>query len=496
MITYKVVEVLSNLSPKQMMGLNSFLVAMGSECRAQELELFRQLNKLHSKLPITSKELSARSGISPKRLSDITNKLLNHVNDYCILLTLCENDDEIDRMKAHLDFLISHGLAGQYKSALKSYLKELKLKKTFYAPEYLSLYRFYKSLAVHEKLFKGRKISIDIELLSNLLNAYYKLEQLKLACETLSRGRILEIQNYSFNYDQIINDCYIALPRNPLVSIYESMIHIYLKRSPLTIPVYESVYRQVIKLPLERGPHPDIVTVLHLLINLTLAGEKAGIEAFRKKFLEIITYMEDHGILIERNVISSALFKAVVGILLKEGQIRRSKQFIEKYARSLAPGIKESIVAFAKAQIAFYEGNYDEVRTQLHAIFRPTLDVYFLLNIRVMELQLFIEERLKPQRGFSGKRDFDSFERLVRNFKLYLQRKPSKAMKVSSGDKSVISDSRRKATMKFILSLNSIVLNCNNNTALKKIEEEIKSEINISDRFWLLSLLNALLIRN
>ena len=479
MTTFKAIQLLSVLEEKQLKQFKQFLSSKPEHYRPQIEDVF---DKLHSigNLPISISDIITLTGMPEARLNDLMNKLLLIIEEFCILQQMLEHAGGLDRKRFLLYFLSQHDLSGSYKFHYKKSKASLN-DEPVSALENLSRYQYFKSVSIYEKVTKGRKISIQLSDYHKYLDHFYYLEKIKLICEEINR---INIANSTSNLEDAIsflNTLKTVEKKSPLLSAYLQIAHILMTPGSPSTAEFDRLFQDIKQFDVINTSNSEPLTLCHYLINFGLRKVQKNDGEFRERFLSVIGFMEEKGLLLERNVISAPIFKATVSIYLKSGKPHLAEEFLSKYSSKLPKVNGAQISNFCRSLVAFYKREYVEAIQFLDWIQISEIDAYFALNVRRLKLKIWIEKELLSEKSISDERR-EELAKAVRNFRVFV-------MQVNRSKHQGVSEIQKKSLFNFSKYAREIVLFHHLPGRRKKLSLAISAEDNVTEKSWLLSLL-------
>jgi len=391
MLTYKATQIISKLTPHERELFKEYLSLPSTKCKPQVLELYRALHS-NGNESLSNGMLKKTSRLQPKRIPDLMYKLLQHLKEFGTWLSIKKSISTIERERYWLMFLTEKNLPLLYQQHFRNTKMQFEAQEIIAPIDYLNYYTFFHQAAVYEKIVQGRKLSIPLSKYLKYLDWFYCVERLKLISEGINRTKI----NNSDYIDQI-NELLKFTARfgqgAPLVKIYKLVIN-NLKMSNPKFSNYDKLYQAITSFPVTPSASIELMTLSHYLINLTLVGLRKDVTRYMPKFKSLIKWMETSNLLLERNYISPPIFKLLVSVGLKNGELSWTKSIIHEYGDKLHPSNKLSALSFCTALVLFYENKYSEAKTMLDRVKQPDLDMYFKLNIRTLRLQILVQQNI------------------------------------------------------------------------------------------------------
>jgi hypothetical protein len=429
-------------------------------------------NKRNGRLP-DKFQLQRSTGLNNKRLDDIMNKLLKIIQDF-LISGLSDEISFIQKQRRILSFYSEKELFDEYEYQLKKIEKRLAKMILISPDDQRDLFLFYRDTAVHEKIHQGRNVSVKIEFYEKYLDGYFWIEKLKLQCELVNREIVL---NEETNVKNEVPGILLATDKlekeNAFICIYRKIL------LALTNPTFDRLdfWRELLflykNLPFQKSTYDETLTIGHYLINIALMRIKKGDSDFKSCMIEVISFMEEKNLLLERNVISSPIFKVAISVSLRANKISWAENFLRKYSPHLSDINSEEIIKYCKSLILFYRKQYDEADMILRSINHNAVDIYMKLNIRKLDIKIYIEHAIQ-----SKQIAFPMLQHKVKSFRSFIL------------DKITVGIENRDQLLRFLLYVRKST-HClwGTNEARNQLLNKIKGRNDISEKTWLISLL-------
>jgi|GEM_PF-2787460 hypothetical protein len=471
MKTYRAVVILKKLSITERNDLEEYLALSSSRCRPQVFELLSILIQHIDNIPDSKAAIHNLTGNSLKRLDDLTNKLLAHIEDFCARQSLLKETSAVNFNRHLLAFYSERGLSDLFEPCYKRVDKQLKKVEPDFSVEHLDMYNYYTDLAIHDKIHKGRKLSIQLSEYAPHLDVFYYSEKLKVICENLNRKNISNTStSYLKDAQMIFRLAGGYAKKYPIIEMYLT-IAAFLKTGEVTTGKFDKLYAYIISIPVSWPSYTEIISLCHYLINMCLRGIKNGNQHFQKRFIDLIIFMELKGLLLERETISAPIFSAIVRIGLKEKGVLWTESFFRKYVSFLPPESKEEIIAFTEALILFYQKKYSLAEERLNSIETAVVDIYYKMNIHKLQIKILMEENI-GQSHF----DISLVDKKLRNFGLFLTTNKS------------IGNPNKQELQNFNLYVKRIAANYGIKARRNAVLAKLMKETQVAEKEWLLSL--------
>lgn len=290
-----------------------------------------------------------------------------------------------------LDYLKKLNLLKFYQEQFEKIKKqETKLKIQIDSEDLLTAYRYKKLNAINKKILLDRDVPNQDYLGTYELDQFYWIEKIKVICEELNKQylKILKVNERNVLAD--IDYVSKQVKQSPLLEIYLLIAIEFLEIHPDDSQI-ETIYNKLLQLTKVYGGRENLQTISHFLMNLCVKKNKQGAVQFRKILFDIICYLDKHNFILERNIITTSIFKLGISTALKEGKNAWANQFLKKYQANIKDKNKDSIVHYNQALIYFYEKKYTKVQHELNLIDDYDLDDIVTINKKILLVQVYFE---------------------------------------------------------------------------------------------------------
>jgi len=286
-------------------------------------------------------------------------------------------------------------------------------------PERDAQYYLYAYRLQEESLHQAptRSIALNMQEMSDELDAFFAAEMLRNACTALSHQAVYRA-DYRLPYlDAVLADCANGrFDRAPVIRLY------YLSYRYLTHPEAETEFFALKKLLPDAGewlPRAELRNVLTFAVNYCIRRLNTGGEHFFREVLDLYRMGLSQDAFLENGVFNRFTFKNIVAAALKLGEMDWTEQFINQHAGQLPVAHREAYERFTRAKLAYQRGHYDQVRTLLAEL--DIDDVFLNLDARVLLLKVYFENgEWRLLKGF-----LVSFERFVSRKKMLPYQAPN-----------------------------------------------------------------------
>lgn len=483
MNTFKAVELIAVLSASERKRLKQFCAVHPRGSTPQVQKVLLLLCRRQHKKALTRSAIAQQLKQSDKRVADVMNKLWNCLQLFCLQEAKSTAEDSADQSRQIIAWLGNKGLAHLYVPK-RSALPDQQWSASW---QHLAQYRYKKTLAVNEKIRQGRRLTISLQEMSLELDQFYGLEKLKLACEALSRYNV-KTEAPQISLEQQLPA--MISSKNKLVGVFLHTYQSLFNLSELTFSSFIELFNSIKQIPSYPFLRADRITLCHYMVNICIYKSKSGSSKFRQAFLNLVDYMANEDLLLENKTIAPPIFKVAISIALREDKLVWAQNFFDRFNAHLPEEIKKEVVLFVKALMAFHVRNLRSAHQLLAEVDKTTLDPYYALNIRKLELKILTELYYSPQKQFKNSGEQDLLLAALRNYRLYLQRSPTNKNYLSSAaEKSTISQKNKEAAVNFGKFLRKIITRSRIIGERARLQIAIKNTAYLAEREWLYSLL-------
>ena len=328
------------------------------------------------------------------------------------------------------------------------------------ATYYYHQYNIEKNLYNLTEFETKRSNRTNIEDIASNLDVFYLAEKLRILCAAITQQTFVS-HNYQFLFiEEIIKYVEeIDYEQYPPIALY---YQIYLT---LTDTENEEHYFKLRALLDKYGLQfqaDEAKDVLYMAAqNYCIRKINKGNHKFTEEIFSLYEDLIQKGILIADGELSPWYFKNIVVVALRLGKYEWTEAFINNYSEHLPEAFRVNAVTYNLAQVYFYQKKHDKVIQLLQEVEYD--DVAYNLGSKAMLLATYYEtEEIEPL--------YSLFE----SFRAYLNR-----------HKDIPVNRRRNYgnLIKFTKKLTRTMPG--DESAIKKLKEEIKSTKNIASVNWL-----------
>ncbi|MBK7407521.1 MAG: hypothetical protein IPJ40_05210 [Saprospirales bacterium] len=311
-----------------------------------------------------------------------------------------------------------------------------------------------------------RDIETNVEEIANNLDRFYLAEKLKYYCDVLSQQ-----YSVSFEYEILFLEEIIAHIKRyryeevPPIAVY---FQIYLA---YTEGDNEAHYFKLKDLLEKHGlefPKEEAQEIYTFAINYCTRKINKGNQSFLREYFDLYKDLLKKDILIVEGEMEPGLFRNIVVVGLRLGEMVWTEQFILDYQHYLPEAQRENTVSFNLSQLYFYKRDYDMViETLRHVEYE---DVITNLNAKTLLLTTYFEiDEIEPLYS------------LMESFRAYLNRHKD------------ISSRRRRSFLQFIRFVKKLTKTMpGDSKRIESLREELKSSKGVASSQWIMEKIEEL----
>ena len=312
------------------------------------------------------------------------------------------------------------------------------------------------------QLQRERKDDINLQRSSDLLDYYYILKKLKYSCRMLNRSRILS-GGYELRFIEDIQRWakFEFFSDVPLIIIYCQILQMLLEDFDI------KDFRKLKGLLKQHEPTIDrkeLEEIYQYGINFCLGRLRKGEDSFIKEALDLYIEGIENGIFLNNNLLSPWTFTNVVKLAIRSAKVDWAYHFIEKYGKMLPATSKNNVIQYNLAEVYFYKKDYDNALNALREV--SFFDITFHLGSRIILAKTYYEKKLS-----------EPLLSLLASFAIFLKRNKKISQEV-------------KETYLFFCSILKKIILTDKPTKIKDLRAQITEAPLLTDRQWLISILD------
>lgn len=306
-----------------------------------------------------------------------------------------------------------------------------------------------------------RDVQTNVEEIANNLDRFYLAEKLKYYCDVLSQQYAVSFEYKILFLEEIISHIRRYPERYEEVPPIAVYFQIYLA---YTDGENEAHYFKLKELLGKHGlefPREEAQEIYTFAINYCTRKINKGNQSFLREYFDLYKDLLKKDILIVDGEMEPGLFRNIVVVGLRLGEIAWTEAFILDYQSFLPDAQRENTVSFNLSQLYFYKRDYDKViETLRHVEYE---DVITNLNAKTLLLTTYYEiDEIEPLYS------------LMESFRAYLNRHKD------------ISSRRRKSFLQFIRFVKKLTKTMPGD--MKRIEslrDELRNSKGVASSQWI-----------
>lgn len=463
----KLFDYLRKLKAEQWPALSRFVQSPFFNNREEVITFFEFIESFHADLDNEQlKKENAFQVLFPDKLYD--NQKIRHLMSYLTDLTRrflviqkLESNKEVQEiflLESILDmFPIEKAFNQRFNNAL-TFIENKNEKSTDY---YELKQRLYDLADKNFLLKRERRNDTNLQLASDFLDQSYVLKKLKYLCSMLSREKILST-NYELHFiDEIIHRSDAVLLRSvSLIEIYYSILG--LLKADFEIEDF-TIFKALILKHKKEISSDEMQEIFQYAINFCLSSLRKGKDEFVEEALNLYIEGIEDEILLQNGVLSPWTYTNVAKLALRKEKFDWIKTFLHANKKRLPQPLRKNVLNYNLAEVHFYKKEYDAALRLLQEV--EFHDLTFNLSFRVMLAKIYFE-----------KEEIEVLLSLIASFSIYIKRSKK------------LSSELKQTNLNFCIFLKKITKIKKNEKRIK-LKEEIKSCKLLTDRGWLLKIL-------
>ncbi len=393
-MTYKVVELLNSLDKEELKKMKSSLLSPRSSLKPQQQAVLKILFLYAGKEDKLQMEIVNELGLQQNRIDDLMNKILVHVEEYLLSLTI-KPTSEIEKLYNLLSLFSELHLKRHYTSILAK-IKKVTIEKhqITSADENKFYYLLLKSTEVHEKIKTGRGLkNKEIHYITYFDIAYY-IEKLKICCELINRNKILDGAFDQEYIEKLLVEVEKYRDMNLLIQLYGDIIQILLNKQTMSPKVFRFFFDRYKTLPFNEEMRGDNISIASYLINICLRELKANNLNVANSLLQVVDFMQEKNLIVEQGIVSFSLMKSIISSAIKLGHLDWSENFYHTYKKYIDSNLKQIATAYIDALILFNKNNFQQAWHKTRNVDIKAMDILLKINFMQLQLQIAIELKL------------------------------------------------------------------------------------------------------
>lgn len=314
----------------------------------------------------------------------------------------------------------------------------------------------------HFERSRQRSFDLTIQRAATTLDRYYFLRRLTFACAMLDRQTIFQDQ-----YDIQLSTTWVKHLRDtnglgdPLIQLYFSIFQAL--REEEEEAHFFRLKQQLNELSDTISPL-DLKDIFLFGINYCARKIRQGREDYTREALQLYRRGIEQGLLLDQGQLSPWTFTNVIKLFLRLREFNEVERFIRSYASLLPPSFRENALHYNLAELYYYTQDFERAQSELQKVAYSDLNYY--LGARVLLAKIFWEIAAE-----------ESLLSLVASFTIFLKRNRK------------VSNELKHTYLNFCKLLHKILRI--DPSKGDQLALEIKSTKPLTDRAWLLEVLNG-----
>jgi hypothetical protein len=378
------------------------------------------------------------------------NKLLSLIER--VLLFLEKEENEVSQNVALMRLYRNLGLEGHYETAQKQFevtASKSGKKDSFF---YQNAYQF----EVEQYLFKAsnRTTELNLQALNDSLDVAFMVEKLRQNCNLLSHQAVYRKEYDTGLLEQVLQQIQTksnSLNNNTLRIYYYCYLSLknpnethFFEQFKTDLFVFDTLFKE-----------SDIRDLYLLAINYCIKKNNSGEAHFAKQGLQFYKIGLEKGFLLENNTLSRFSYHNIVAWALLEKDFDWTAQFINDYKNRLERTYRDSMYSFCLAKLEYSRKNHQAAMLLLQkAEYR---DILLALAAKTILIKIYYELD-----------EYDALEAHLSSMRTYITN-----------------------YLNIINYIQKIIYIGDNRTKAFALSESIKAESILTEKEWLLSIMNG-----
>jgi len=252
-----------------------------------------------------------------------------------------------------------------------------------------------------------RSATNNLQGLHDSLDEYLLISKLKQSCLMLSHQAVYQIQ-YDFSFLDLLLQ---FLDGHPLLDNPAIALYYYCYRA-----VNENDSKHFVQFKLLLKKHgedfsrSEVRSLLLFGLNFCIRQLNEGDQSYAKEAWDFYLLGLEQKLLYENDYLGRFTYKNIVALALKLKEFNWTENFINQYKKDLAPKFQENYYNYNKAQLYFFQREYDRAMPLLALL--DDSDMLLNFDAKVILIKLYYELK-----------EFDALYSLLDSFSVMLQRK-------------------------------------------------------------------------
>ena len=450
MENFKVFRILNKLPKNVLDNFANYLESSYAKSNAHALELFQYYT--NSRYNKNSENLD----LEPSKIAKVCNELLTQVRRFLVLEECMASEDlQLICEQNAIAKLGLEELESVYNRRVNKYFNRTN---SLDAQYYLMKYLIRKGMA--ESVEEQRYSVGNLTEIRKDLDTFYFAESLEHHLNILTQKAFVEIDFDSPIIEALLENLdTMKIDLEPIVIVNTYLFSIQREKGSFS---HYFMKKDLFLNHVEKLSSAKAKEAYTFVANFCISNTNKG----RKEFLAEAFYwykkIIDHQLLLENDRLSQWKFNNINTIALRLKEYDWIEQFIHEYSEKLEDDVRQNSTAFALAQLHFYRKEFQNVLDQLIQV--EFGNTHYRLVSSTMLLATYYELN-----------EISALYSLGKSFRTFLNRK-----------KKVISEKRRVNYLRFISFVTKLTKINQDESALLKLEEELKMTKGVASSQWLL----------
>ncbi|NNC95510.1 MAG: hypothetical protein HKN92_08095 [Chitinophagales bacterium] len=408
----KIIDLLRNLTPKEIKRLNLFFESPFFNKNKKVALLFHSITSDYpefSSKKIKKEHLYQKiypnSGFSDKRFSYLVSDMQKLVESYFI-------HSGIEKVEGWSNYILLQKLAEieaekSYKSASKDAAKSITNRKTKDASHYYDSFLFHS--IENEQYYRMRKHAFDAHLQSAIdnLDIYYLSTKLKYCCEIANRRNIIN-EKYEF---RLLDEIILYLRENPSEDIPAIRIYYLILLTLLdgdNESHFEDLKRSLIRSS-DKFTKSEARDMYAYAQNYCIKMSNKGIRKYLHELFDLYSTALEKEILFDGRYLSPFTFKNIATLAISIHKFDWVERFIETYKDRIRVRFKENAYKYNMAMLHFAKGQHDRALDLLNSV--EFTDIVYNTGAKSLLLRIYYE-----------KKEWEALYYFIDSFRMFLKR--------------------------------------------------------------------------
>lgn len=316
-----------------------------------------------------------------------------------------------------------------------------------------------------ESTHDERTGDVNFQNNNRFLDLHFIVSKLKLFCLMLNRQRSVNI-DYDFT---MMEELLLFLEKSPYHDI--PIIALWYKGVLLLRNSGDAKIYNDLKALVEQHGTLQQLEWTRVLYTILENASKQVIKTSRAYYEELFQLYDkqlEMGLFFMDGYFVPAIFKNISTIALRLEKYDWTVNFIEGNYQKLLPDAQVDLYNYCRADVFFHQKKYDKVLDLLYQV--EYRDIYIKLGVKRMLMKVYYETD-----------EMNLLESAINAFRVFIHRQKN------------IADSHKKSHQNFINVLGRILrLLPNEKNKIEKLLEEVKENVQLSERDWLIEKLEEL----